>query len=40
MDDGKNYWRRANALKKYEVLSDIEEEIDGRLLPSIPDNNG
>jgi hypothetical protein len=31
---------RANALKKYEVLSDIEEELDGRLLPIIPDNNG
>jgi hypothetical protein len=31
---------RANALKKYEVLSDIKEEIDGRLLPSIPENNG
>lgn len=31
---------RANALKKYEVISDIEEEIDGRLLPGIPDNDG
>lgn len=31
---------RANALKKYEVMSDMEEENNVRLLPILPENNG
>jgi hypothetical protein len=32
---------RANALRKYEAVGDIEEEEEnGGLLPSIPENNG